>query len=141
VLEEHAKRIISSLDVNATYVGDYVGLRPGTDKRDYQIHTFSRSNWIAAAGIRSTGLTASLGIGRHVVHLLSCILPEPLPRQVKTTPLPNVLSLVDQYHKRGDGTVCIDGSVYKVTHPITKFGWERRSGMANPGHRLSNSKL
>ena len=95
-------------------------------------------------GIRSTGLTASLGIGRHVVQcLLSCIVPPPPVeesddekeevRQLivrRPTPLPNVKELVNQYHQRGDGTVMIGGHVYKVTHPLTKLGWDARSGIA-----------
>lgn len=54
-LAEHAKRILPSLDVKTSKIGDYIGLRPGTDKRDYQIHLDYLNSWIACAGIRSTG--------------------------------------------------------------------------------------
>ena len=62
-LDDHIRRVIPSIDTETSYVGDYVGIRPGTDRRDYQIHLDAKKNWIAVAGIRSTGLTASLGIG------------------------------------------------------------------------------
>lgn len=126
------QKIIPKLDPESACVGSYVGIRPGTDKRDYQIHLSPELNWVAAAGIRSTGLTASLGIGRHVANLLESVLPasRPLP-SICTTPLPPVLSLVHQYHQRGDGCVEIHGYTYKVSHPITKFGWEAKTGLAD----------
>jgi glycerol-3-phosphate dehydrogenase len=46
-LAHHVWRILPSLDVDAAYVGDYVGIRPGTDKRDYQIHLNSPKNWVS----------------------------------------------------------------------------------------------
>jgi glycerol-3-phosphate dehydrogenase len=75
----------------------------------------------------STGLTASLGIGRHVVHLLQQeVLPrvEPLdPHHIRTTPLPSLDVLVREFRRRGDGKVTIHGHEYKVTHPLTVMGW------------------
>jgi len=121
-----AKKVVPALDTTSSYVGDYVGLRPGTDKRDYQIYSSASMRWVAAAGIRSTGLTASLGIGRHVTHLLTSLLPQPeAPVRVKTSQLPPLALLIRQYHERGDGCVRLqDGNIYKVTHPITKLGWD-----------------
>jgi glycerol-3-phosphate dehydrogenase len=55
-LAEVARRIIPDLDSEKAHVGEYVGIRPGTDKRDYQIHLDYPKRWIAAAGIRSTGM-------------------------------------------------------------------------------------
>ena len=122
-----------------------MGIRPGTTKRDYQIQLHTKSNFITVGGIRSTGLTASLGIGRHVVQcLLSSIVPPPpvedgddedeeeLHQSIvrRPTPLPDVKELVKQYHQRGDGTVVLGGHVYKVTHPLTKLGWDARSCIA-----------
>lgn len=124
-----AKRIIPNLDIEKDYIGDYVGIRPGTDQRDYQIHLQPNINLCTASGIRSTGLTASLGISRHVVHLLKSILSESTKsnkkkKKIQTTPLPSVSELVQDYHRRGDGYVTIHQRTYKVTHPITKFGWD-----------------
>jgi glycerol-3-phosphate dehydrogenase len=54
-LAEVGVRIIPGLDIDKAHIGEYVGIRPGTDKRDYQIHLDYTKRWIAAAGIRSTG--------------------------------------------------------------------------------------
>jgi len=142
----HASRILGHTFNNKELIGQYVGIRPGTTKRDYQIQLHTKSNFITVGGIRSTGLTASLGIGRHVVQcLLSSIVPPPPLVSVDggddeeelrqsilrhPTPLPDVKELVKQYHQRGDGTIMIGGHVYKVTHPLTKLGWDARSGIA-----------
>jgi glycerol-3-phosphate dehydrogenase len=126
-LDDYAKRIIPGLDPDVDLVGEYVGIRPGTDHRDYQIHVYSQEKWIAAAGIRSTGLTAALGIGNYVVRCLKSIVDTSRPKRselvVKTTPLPSLPTMVRDYHNR-NGEVEIHGNVYKVTHPLTKIGWD-----------------
>jgi glycerol-3-phosphate dehydrogenase len=61
------RRILPGLDreeVTATYAG----LRAATEHSDYQLGAHGR--YVRAAGIRSTGLTASLGIAEHVAGLL-----------------------------------------------------------------------
>ena len=47
----------------------YAGLRPATEFQDYQISADSTRNYISVSGIRSTGLSAALGIARHVAGL------------------------------------------------------------------------
>ncbi|AZV78690.1 FAD/NAD(P)-binding oxidoreductase [Parasedimentitalea marina] len=47
----------------------YAGLRPATQFKDYQISAEPGKNWIGVNGIRSTGLTAALGIAAHVQRL------------------------------------------------------------------------
>ena len=119
------RRVIPSLDTESAYVGEYVGIRPGTDQRDYQIHLLPEKQWVAVAGIRSTGLTASLGIGDYVVRLLGCILePPPVKKPVQTTPLPPITELIRDFHTRKDGRVVLQGHAYKVTHPLTRLGWQ-----------------
>jgi len=65
-------------EVTATYAG----LRAATEHPDYQIAVLGR--YARVAGIRSTGLSASLGIAEHVVDLLADAgLPlRPRPRAV-----------------------------------------------------------
>jgi glycerol-3-phosphate dehydrogenase len=61
------RRILPELDreeVTATYAG----LRAATEHSDYQLGRYGR--YVRVAGIRSTGLTASLGIAEHVAGLL-----------------------------------------------------------------------
>jgi glycerol-3-phosphate dehydrogenase len=50
-------------EVTATYAG----LRAATEHRDYQIRVDGRRRYSCAAGIRSTGLSASLGIAEYLV--------------------------------------------------------------------------
>ena len=132
-LDQFAQRILPNLDPTRDFVGEYVGIRPGTNQRDYQIRAHFAPPWINVAGIRSTGLTASLGIGRHVTYLLEQILREkhdvvssPLktPVQLALPPLPD---LIREFRERGDGCVEIHGHVYKVTHPISYLGWKHQS--------------
>lgn len=47
----------------------YAGLRPATQFKDYQLATLPERRWITVGGIRSTGLTGSLGIAQHVARL------------------------------------------------------------------------
>ncbi len=47
----------------------YAGIRPATEEKDYRIRNRPAQHWITVGGIRSTGLTAALGIARHVLAL------------------------------------------------------------------------
>ena len=49
----------------------YAGLRPATERKEYRISAQSDRRWITVGGIRSTGLTAALGIAKHVSFLHS----------------------------------------------------------------------
>ncbi|WP_052365122.1 NAD(P)/FAD-dependent oxidoreductase [Halotalea alkalilenta] len=44
----------------------YAGLRPATERKEYRIENYPDRHWISVGGIRSTGLTAALGIAQHV---------------------------------------------------------------------------
>jgi glycerol-3-phosphate dehydrogenase len=48
----------------------YAGLRAATEHADYQIRVDAGRRYACAGGIRSTGLSASLGIAEHVAGLL-----------------------------------------------------------------------
>ncbi|MCA0962450.1 NAD(P)/FAD-dependent oxidoreductase [Salipiger bermudensis] len=49
----------------------YAGLRPASERKDYRVHADAAQGYYCAGGIRSTGLTAALGIARHVFALWS----------------------------------------------------------------------
>jgi glycerol-3-phosphate dehydrogenase len=69
-LLDAARKIIPALlgeEVTATYAG----LRAATEHRDYQINVDSCRRYAYVAGIRSTGLSASLGIAEYVVDQLA----------------------------------------------------------------------
>ena len=57
---------LEGCEVTATYAG----LRPATEFQDYQIQYREDVNYVAVGGIRSTGLSAALGIARHVAGLI-----------------------------------------------------------------------
>ncbi|WP_395607854.1 NAD(P)/FAD-dependent oxidoreductase [Pseudomonas sp. B22129] len=56
---------LESMPVTATYAA----LRPASEKKEYRIHDNAGQHWITVGGIRSTGLTAALGIAQHVFEL------------------------------------------------------------------------
>ena len=47
----------------------YAGLRPATESKDYRINAERERCYISVGGIRSTGLSAALGIAGHVLAL------------------------------------------------------------------------
>lgn len=47
-------------------VASYAGLRPATNEKDFQVHNKPDQHWITVGGIRSTGLSAALGLANHV---------------------------------------------------------------------------
>jgi glycerol-3-phosphate dehydrogenase len=64
-LEALGRRIVPELfEQEVTAV--YVGLRAATEHDDYQIGVDGRRGYAWAAGIRSTGLTASMAIAEHI---------------------------------------------------------------------------
>jgi glycerol-3-phosphate dehydrogenase len=68
-LADAGRRILPGLlgeEVTATYAG----LRAATEHRDYQIRVDAGRRYACAAGIRSTGLSASLGIAEYLVELM-----------------------------------------------------------------------
>ncbi|WP_240722655.1 NAD(P)/FAD-dependent oxidoreductase [Poseidonocella sp. HB161398] len=64
----HAGRLVPGLaEMPVTAV--YAGLRPASDRKEYRVHAEPEQGYFCAGGIRSTGLTAALGIARHVFGL------------------------------------------------------------------------
>jgi glycerol-3-phosphate dehydrogenase len=59
--------VLADEPVTATYAG----LRPASERSDYIIEAQAPDGWITVAGIRSTGLTAALGIAEHVRDLMA----------------------------------------------------------------------
>lgn len=105
-LKSRALEMVPALDgfgVNAVYAG----LRPATAQKDYLIEALAGRNWITVAGIRSTGLTAALGIARHVEHLYTDhfgMLPD-APSPV-WTPVPNLAEQLPRPYVAGGEIVC-----------------------------------
>lgn len=71
----------------------YAGLRPATQHKDYAIEALPGLGWISVGGIRSTGLTAALGIAAHVRALHAegfGAPPRPAPGRVATPRVPSL---------------------------------------------------
>ncbi len=95
---------LGGVGVNAIYAG----LRPATEHQDYVIEALPRKNWITVSGIRSTGLTGSLGIALHVEALYAKhfgTLPKKKP-QVQWTPVPNLAEHRARPFQEGGEIVC-----------------------------------
>lgn len=85
---------LADFEVTATYAG----LRPATADKDYQIKDHPAQRYISVGGIRSTGLSAALGIARHVFDLYGQFggrhQPPEAPRWPKVSP-------IAEYQNRG----------------------------------------
>ena len=68
-LLDSGRRILPEL-VEEEVTATYAGLRAATEHRDYQIRIDAGRRYVCVGGIRSTGLTASLGIAEYVVEQL-----------------------------------------------------------------------
>ena len=84
-LRSEGERILPEL-LEHEVTAVYVGLRAATEHSDYQLTTHAPEGYACVAGIRSTGLTASMAIAEHVRSELGAT---GLPLQPKET-LPEV---------------------------------------------------
>jgi glycerol-3-phosphate dehydrogenase len=91
-LRSAAERTLPGL-LDHAVVTCFAGMRPATDRPEYRIVERLDSGWLTVAGIRSTGLSAALGVAEHVAGLL---IPGPLPAARKNHVRPvQVPSLCD----------------------------------------------
>ena len=76
VTEPELKILLSRAEVMLPPLRDmpvtalYAGLRPATEEKYYRIRHEPNQNWLTIGGIRSTGLTGSLGLAQHAARLL-----------------------------------------------------------------------
>lgn len=104
-LRARAIEIVPALEsVPVTAV--YAGLRPASERKEYRIRTDPARRWIRVGGIRSTGLTAALGLARHVRHLYDGM-GEDRPLRPLAEPvwprLPNLAEHRERDWQRGGG--------------------------------------
>ena len=94
---------LAGIGVNAVYAG----LRPASERKDYVIEALPDRNWITVGGIRSTGLTASLGIARHVAGLYAAHFGD-VPEAARPiwTPVPNLAEDRPRPYMQGGEIVC-----------------------------------
>lgn len=74
-----------------TVTAVYAGLRPATQFKDYVIEVLAEHQWITVAGIRSTGLTAALGVAALVRERYESAFGAPRrPARALAAPVPNL---------------------------------------------------
>jgi len=89
-LRSEGRRIVPGL-LKHEVTSVYVGLRTTTDHGDYQISIDAEVGYACVAGIRSTGLTASLAIAEHVRDELEAAGLALRPRHdLPTVRMPNI---------------------------------------------------
>jgi glycerol-3-phosphate dehydrogenase len=92
VTEDGLKQLRQAIATIAPALADqpvntiFAGMRPATQFREYQIIPRLAQRWVTVGGIRSTGLSASLGIAEHVANLLIPDLFD-VPRKPDTHPI------------------------------------------------------
>jgi glycerol-3-phosphate dehydrogenase len=69
-LVEAGRRILPGL-ATCPITSTYAGLRAATEHSDYQIYIYPEEGYCTVGGIRSTGLSAALGIAEYVVRELN----------------------------------------------------------------------
>ncbi|MCX6050271.1 MAG: NAD(P)/FAD-dependent oxidoreductase [Chloroflexi bacterium] len=90
MLLDKGKALITQL-VDEEVTAIYAGLRPATEHKDYQIFAHPAECYVCVGGIRSTGVSASLGIAEYVVALLAAAqLPLNPKPEFKPVQMPNI---------------------------------------------------
>jgi len=64
----------------------YCGIRPATERSEYRIIPRPAERWLTVGGIRSTGLSGSLGIAEHVAQIVLGAIPR-VERKPSVTPI------------------------------------------------------
>jgi glycerol-3-phosphate dehydrogenase len=89
-----------------TVTATYAGLRPATEVKDYRIEALPERRWITVGGIRSTGLTAALGIAQHVASLYAAQFDAlAAPAEPIWTPVPNLAEHLPRPYQKGAGEI------------------------------------
>ncbi len=124
---------------NCEVTSAYAGLRPATEFQDYLIRHFQDRNYVSVGGIRSTGLSASLGIASYVSEL---IMGDSLQGSTIENPVIPVPDRLSEYHQRdwqtpdNGGIVChcelvtrreIENVLQGPMAPATLQGLKRRT--------------
>jgi glycerol-3-phosphate dehydrogenase len=105
-LQEKAFQIVPKLR-DHKIIATFAGLRPASDEPQYRVMINDAANWITVGGIRSTGLTSSLGLAKHIWTLHDTHYTEEAPAQpIVHTPNISVFSERDFERKGYDRIVC-----------------------------------
>lgn len=105
-LYEKGIAIIPELAKHAV-TATYAGIRPASEFKDYCIQSFDSKNYISVGGIRSTGLSAALGIASHVYGLYQALgnRHDQIDKIVYPDVLPIAESLQRDWTRPGNGGI------------------------------------
>lgn len=126
---------LAGCEITATYAG----LRPATEFTDFQITHHETLNYTSVGGIRSTGLSAALGIAHHVQQMLP---EDTFSKPPIETPVIPPAARLSEYHTRDwetpdhGGIIChcelvtrreIEAALDGPLPPTTLNGLKRRT--------------
>ena len=106
MLLTHGARLIPALrDMPVTAV--YAGLRPGTEAKHYRVTAHPDHRAITLGGVRSTGLSAALGLAQHALRLYQGFAaPLPPPNDVPPVQVPNLTdTAIRDWQRAGHGEI------------------------------------
>ncbi|XP_012943891.1 uncharacterized protein MG039 homolog [Aplysia californica] len=120
MLSTHAKNVIPQLE-DLMPIGNFTGVRPATEYKDYQIRSYPDKKWISVSGIRSTGVSASLGIAQYLSEKLTDdmgVLPS-------TGDNVTLLDIDWKISENGQSVIFDDKYIYQASHPLFVYGHQR----------------
>jgi glycerol-3-phosphate dehydrogenase len=101
-LRTEAERIMPEL-LRHEVTAVYVGLRAATEHADYQVSVHAPEGYVRVAGIRSTGLTASMAIAEHVRDELGAAgLPLRRRPELPRVEMPNIGELAPRPYQQAE---------------------------------------
>ncbi len=102
-LKQKAYAMLPALEGHGV-TATFAGLRPASDETYYRVKRSEDGSWITVGGIRSTGLTAALGLAKHVVALHDT--EYETAKEAKSVSVPNISQFSTRDHqKAGYGRV------------------------------------
>jgi len=134
-LLEQAARMVPGL-AGQPVTAAYAGLRPASERKEYRIARHPELPWITVGGIRSTGLTAALGIAAHVAGLAEAVLgPLRETRRPTWTPVPSLAEGRARPYRSGGA-----GEMVCYCERVTRAEIEAALGGALPAADLGGLK-
>ena len=129
-LKTKAFHMLPSLK-NHKVTATFAGLRPASDETYYRVKINDDKNWITVGGIRSTGLTSSLGLAKHIFELNNTKY-EKSPKADEKISVPNISEFAPRDNqKEGYGKIVCHCEC--VTEREIKNACHGESGAGNIG--------
>ena len=116
---------------NHKVTATFAGLRPASDETYYRVGINDEKNWITVGGIRSTGLTSSLGLAKYIFELNDTKY-EKNPKSDTKVSVTNISEFAPrEYQKEGYGKIVCHCEC--VTEKEIKDACHGQSGAGNIG--------